>query len=98
MDRIFSIRRPGQCRGHIIDPQCSELVWHTVPVFNMATAHDADDQRLPRIAPNGCRGRLGRAIQVEEIVLRRKVPGRVRLTNNDGWFLVQIYRRFLTNA
>src|ERR1019366_3439766 len=25
-------------------------VWHAVPVFNMSTAHDADDQRPPRIA------------------------------------------------
>ena len=28
------------------------------------------------------------------IVLRRKVQGRVRLTNNDRWFLVQLYRWF----
>ena len=28
------------------------------------------------------------------IVLRRKVPGRVRLTNGDRWFLVQLYRSF----
>ena len=27
-------------------------------------------------------------------VLRRKVPGRVRLTNNDRWFLIQLYRWF----
>jgi hypothetical protein len=27
------------------------------------------------------------------IVLRRKVQGRVRLTNNDRWFLVQLYRK-----
>ena len=26
------------------------------------------------------------------IVLRRKVQGRVRLTNNDRWFLIQVYR------
>ena len=26
------------------------------------------------------------------IVLRRKVPGRVRLTNNDRWFFIQLYR------
>jgi hypothetical protein len=26
------------------------------------------------------------------IVLRRKVRGRVRLTNNDRWFLIQLYR------
>jgi hypothetical protein len=26
------------------------------------------------------------------IVLRRKVRGRARLTNNDCWFLVQMYR------
>src|SRR5450830_1492178 len=29
------------------------------------------------------------------IVLRRKVQGRVRLTNNDRWFLIQLYRWFL---
>jgi predicted secreted protein len=33
---------------------------------------------------------LGRQL----IVLRRKVPGRVRLTNNDRWFLIQLYRWF----
>ena len=26
------------------------------------------------------------------IVLRRKVQGRARLTNNDRWFLIQLYR------
>lgn len=28
------------------------------------------------------------------IVLRRKVQGRVRLTNSDRWFLIQLYRWF----
>jgi hypothetical protein len=28
------------------------------------------------------------------IILRHKVPGRVRLTNGDRWFLVQLYRLF----
>ena len=28
------------------------------------------------------------------MVLRRKVQGRVRLTNNDRWFLIQLYRWF----
>jgi hypothetical protein len=28
------------------------------------------------------------------IVLRRKMPGRPRLTNNDRWFLIQLYRWF----
>src|SRR5258706_4253903 len=28
------------------------------------------------------------------VVLRRKLKGRARLTNNDRWFLVQIYRWF----
>src|ERR1700682_1189146 len=28
------------------------------------------------------------------IVLRRKLKGRARLTNNDRWFLVQLYRWF----
>jgi hypothetical protein len=28
------------------------------------------------------------------IVLRRKVQGRVRLTNNDRWFLILLYRWF----
>ena len=26
------------------------------------------------------------------VVLRRKLKGRARLTNNDRWFLVQLYR------
>src|SRR5450830_694986 len=28
------------------------------------------------------------------IVLRRKVQGRIRLRNNDRWFLIQLYRWF----
>src|ERR1019366_3611883 len=28
------------------------------------------------------------------VVLRRKARGRVRLTNNDRWFLIQLYRWF----
>ena len=34
------------------------------------------------------------ALRHQLIVLRRKVPGRVRLTNNDRWFLIQLYRWF----
>ena len=28
------------------------------------------------------------------IVLRRRLQGRVRVTNNDRWFLILLYRRF----
>ena len=28
------------------------------------------------------------------MVLRRRLPGRVRLTNNDRWFFIQLYRWF----
>ena len=28
------------------------------------------------------------------IVLRRKIPGRAQLSNNDRWFFVQLYRWF----
>ena len=28
------------------------------------------------------------------VVLRRKLKGRARLTNNDRWFIVQLYRWF----
>jgi transposase InsO family protein len=34
------------------------------------------------------------ALRHQLIVLRRKMQGRVRLTNNDRWFLVQLYRCF----
>jgi type II secretory pathway pseudopilin PulG len=34
------------------------------------------------------------ALRHQLIVLRRKVQGRVRLTNADRWFLVQLYRWF----
>src|ERR1035437_9560599 len=34
------------------------------------------------------------ALRHQLIVLRRKVHGRVRLTKNDGWFLIQLYRWF----
>ena len=34
------------------------------------------------------------ALRHQLIVLRRKVHGRVHLTNNDRWFLIQLYRWF----
>ncbi len=34
------------------------------------------------------------ALRHQLIVLQRKVPGRVRLTNSDRWFFVQLYRSF----
>ena len=34
------------------------------------------------------------ALRYQLIILRRKVPGRVRVTNGDRWFLVQLYRLF----
>jgi transposase InsO family protein len=34
------------------------------------------------------------ALRHHLIVLRRKVQGRVQLTNNDRWFLIQLYRWF----
>jgi hypothetical protein len=34
------------------------------------------------------------ALRHQLIILRRKVHGRVHLTNNDRWFLIQLYRWF----
>ena len=34
------------------------------------------------------------ALRHQLIVLRRKVQGHVRLTNNDRWFFIQLYRWF----
>ena len=34
------------------------------------------------------------ALRHQLIVLRRKMPGRIRLTNNDRWLLIQLYRWF----
>jgi len=34
------------------------------------------------------------ALRHQLIVLRRKVQGRIQLTNNDRWFLVQLYQWF----
>jgi hypothetical protein len=34
------------------------------------------------------------ALRHQLIVLRRKVRGQVRLTNNDRWFFIQLYRWF----
>jgi hypothetical protein len=34
------------------------------------------------------------ALRHQLIVLRRKVQGRVKLTNNDRWFFIQLYRWF----
>src|SRR5471030_2302991 len=34
------------------------------------------------------------ALRRQLVVLRRKVQGRIRLTNNDRWFFIQLYRWF----
>jgi len=34
------------------------------------------------------------ALRHQLIVLRRRVQGRVRLTNHDRWFFIQLYRWF----
>src|SRR4029450_4579146 len=34
------------------------------------------------------------ALRHQFVVLRRKVQGRIRLTNNDRWFFIQLYRWF----
>ena len=34
------------------------------------------------------------ALRYQLIVLQRKVHGRVRLTNSDRWFFIQLYRWF----
>src|SRR6202162_3335914 len=34
------------------------------------------------------------ALRHQSIVLRRRLPGRVRLANHDRWFLIQLYRWF----
>ena len=36
------------------------------------------------------------ALRHQLIVLRRKLQGRVRLTNSDRWFFIQLYRWFLS--
>src|SRR5664279_4491112 len=49
------------------------------------------------VSPFKSKGRLeaeNAALRHQLIVLRRKVQGRVRLTNNDRWFLIQLYRWF----
>ena len=48
-------------------------------------------------APFRSRSRLeaeNAALRHQLIVLRGKMPGRVRLTNSDRWFLIQLYRWF----
>src|SRR5512135_3353055 len=48
-------------------------------------------------APFKSKGRLeaeNAALRHQLIVLRRKVQGRARLTNNDRWFFIQLYRWF----
>ena len=47
--------------------------------------------------PFKSKGRLeaeNAALRHQLKVLRRKVHGRVRLTNNDRWFFIQLYRWF----
>jgi hypothetical protein len=49
------------------------------------------------VAPFKSKNRLeaeNAALRHQVIVLRRRVRGRVRLTNNDRWFVVQLYRWF----
>jgi hypothetical protein len=36
--------------------------------------------------------RLDAVLRHQLIVLRRSLHGRVRLTNHDRWFLIQLYR------
>jgi hypothetical protein len=48
-------------------------------------------------SPFKSKGRLeaeNAALRHQLIVLRRKMSGRVRLTNSDRWFFVQLYRSF----
>src|SRR5664280_1953777 len=48
-------------------------------------------------SPFKSKGRLeaeNAALRHQLNVLRRKMPGRVRLTNNDRWFFIQLYRWF----
>ena len=46
-------------------------------------------------APCKSKSRLeAAALRHQLIVLRRKVQGRVRLTNSDRWFFIQLYRWF----
>jgi|ERR1700694_3829243 len=47
------------------------------------------------VSPFKSKSRLGAenaALRHQLIVLRRKVRGRVRRTNNDRWFFIQMYR------
>jgi transposase InsO family protein len=49
------------------------------------------------VAPFKSKSRLeaeNAALRHQLIVLRRKIRGRVRLTNNDRWFFIQLYRWF----
>jgi len=32
------------------------------------------------------------ALRRQLVVLRRKIQGRIRLRNNDRWFLIELYR------
>ena len=49
------------------------------------------------VSPFKSRSRLeaeNAVLRHQLVVLRRRVQGRVRLTNNDRWFLIQLYRWF----
>jgi hypothetical protein len=45
-------------------------------------------------SPFKSKSRLEAESDISLIVLRRKLKGRARLTNNDRWFFVQMYRCF----
>ena len=49
------------------------------------------------VAPFKSKGRLeaeNAVLRHQLIVLRRKMQGRARLTNNERWFFIQLYRWF----
>ena len=72
------------------------IVWQN----RLTSAHDACAAPLLLAvvtSPFKSKGRLeaeNAALRHQLIVLRRKVKGRVQLTNNDRWFFIQLYRWF----
>jgi transposase InsO family protein len=91
---IGSIRR--ECVDHFIilgEAHLRHILRTYTRYYNHIRTHWSLDKDAPVSRPEKSKSRLeaeNAALRHQLIVLRRKVQGRVRLTNNDRWFFIQL--------